>query len=291
MAEVKIMKSGNRAANGGSFLFLALILLLAGCATVPQPGSGPVGTLRTSGPHVFVNGRPATGGTAVYFGDEVATGAGSSAIVDFRQGGFLQLDENTDPLISYWEQARCILIRVFGGQISVKGSGICVEAPPLRFALNSEANLQVAPGSFVLTILQGSATLSWPARRLLTRAQQVRLSPQGMEGRVRTLSEQDLRAVVQWREKFRFPTRRDPGLSPGPGDRSPSRIAPPRSQPAARDRRPGTPSPGTSSPPVSDPAVTSPPKTDARKPLDIRTPPKDLRILEGAPVRPADPLR
>ncbi len=286
------MRAENWKANAGSCFFLIVILLLAGCATVPQPGSGPVGTLRTSGPHVFVNGKPAAGGTAVYYGDEVATGAGSSAIVDFRQGGFLQLDENTDPLISYWEQARCILIRVFGGQVSVNGSGICVEAPPLRFALNSEANLQVAPGSFVLTILQGSATLSWPARRILTRAQQVRLSKRGMEGGIRTLSEQDLRAVAQWREKFRFPARRDPGLSPAPGDRRPSRIAPPRTKPATtRDRRPGTPSPGTSSPPVSDPATTSPPKTDPRKPLDLRTPPKDLRILEGSPVRPADPLR
>ena len=201
------MSANDRVVSFVRCFSMVLVLLLGGCATFPQQGTRAIGTLRTSGSQVFVNKQPASSGTNIYFGDEVTTGNNSGAIVDFRQGGSLQLDEDTDPVITYWEQARCILIRVFGGQVSVNGEGICVEAPPLRFALNSEVNLQVFPQHSVITVLQGTATLSWPEQLDLTRSQQATLSARGIEGDLRTLSERELRAVVQWRTKFIFPDR------------------------------------------------------------------------------------
>lgn len=120
-----------------SGVFLAfLVIFFQGCVPQqtgminrpPQPDSREIiGTLQAMGDRVFVNHRPASTGMRVYNGDNVSTGENSKAIVRFLQGGFVELDENTDP--DFIKKAYCLFIKVFRGQVYVEGKNICIETP------------------------------------------------------------------------------------------------------------------------------------------------------------------
>lgn len=87
-----------------SHLSLAATLLLAACDLAQVATSRPpVAELTKSGPFVRVNGRPAPAGIAIRSGDHVATGEFSSALIVWKDGTTVQLDENTDPIFDWPE--------------------------------------------------------------------------------------------------------------------------------------------------------------------------------------------
>src|SRR5262249_51151492 len=157
-----------------SRLLILSVMLASGCA-LPPPGRGPspgpqqprsgsppsprtqIGTLRIIAGSVMVNHARAVNGAPVFSGDEVATGPSSSARVDFPGYGWIQRDENTDPILEAIVQESCrIFIRVlqFGSQVWGNGTGLCVDDPNgVAVALNSSANFKVLRGHSVITVV------------------------------------------------------------------------------------------------------------------------------------------
>lgn len=108
---------------------LPVLFLLAACETAQRaPPAGQQGLsaqLLTDGSAVFVNGQRGRNGQAIRQGDVVATGPDASALVRFSDGLTVQLDENTDPVLS-WTQQRLQIEMAVGLVEVVKGSVIDV---------------------------------------------------------------------------------------------------------------------------------------------------------------------
>lgn len=205
----------NRMYKTSLVTLLSLSLLLSGCVTPGAGGYGGrplIGELQVIGPAVRLNGR-STGDVRVYDGDRVSTGPDSSAYLYFQRGGFLQLDENTDPIF------RIILDRIyqitgFGqGQVfaaTSPGTQHRIETPdgPVETA-GTQYNLQVVPGHSVLTVYQGQVRWLGAVPRTVQPGEQMVYS-RGRIVSVRRLTPAELRDTVRWRE--RFPPPRRPSL-------------------------------------------------------------------------------
>ena len=188
------------------FLVLFLMLLVMGCIPRgPSPGhqqqnTSPrekIGVLEVMGDQVSLNNEPATSGMIVYSGDNVSTGDASKAIVRFSQGGFLELDQNTDPDLI--RKAYCLLIRIFSGQVYVEGRDICIETPESESFLDSAVNVRVLPGLTIATVYRGRLTLQRPENLIITRNGQVRIRRTSVDD-VRSLPGLELDRIIDWRE-------------------------------------------------------------------------------------------
>lgn len=238
--------------KGGKRLFplyaLLVFLLFAGCAPVTPRAGDVIGTLRVSGPNVWLNEAPARDGDQVRLGSTLATGAGSGALVDFEEGGTLQLDENTDPVFEWLEQSKCILIRIFTGQAFLKKGHACVQGPDISLVLDSEANFLVGepPAPSRVTLLRGTAAVTAPVRVKLLPGQQLVTAPFRAKPTIRTLSAAELRSVAAWRGEFRFkplpPPRPTTPAIPLPVLRRPAETRPkPEPEPEVPTKPPGKP--------------------------------------------------
>ena len=205
------------------------VALLEGCAFVGYlPGQQTIGRLRVLGPNVFLNDKPARDGQLITSGDRLRTGTDSSVYLYFLSGGFLQFDENTDPVIEIvWRGTSC--------EVQVQGmrQGQAYEEtnPQCRTAVNTphgEAthdgsifNIKVDPQQTVLTALDGKLILLSPKSVELQKGQQLSESPVGI-GAIRVLSEQELREVVRWRNRFPAPCASDGTSCSAPGGSPPA---------------------------------------------------------------------
>lgn len=191
-------------------LVLGLLIALAGCAggaygkREPVPG-GRIGTLGVSGSNVFLNGNRARGGEPVRVGDSVTTGASSSGMIEFADGGIFQLDQDTDPIfvVKRLQAGFCILARIFQGQVFVDKQQFCIESPALDAINNSRINIRVTPQQTGITVLEGSVSVSRPQAMRILASHQLIMTRQG-EARVRELSERELAEVVRWRKNYTF---------------------------------------------------------------------------------------
>jgi hypothetical protein len=191
------------------FLPIFLVIhVLSACAIPPtEPPKDLIGTLRISGPNVFLNGSGAENGMSVYNGDNVTTGSGSSAIVVLPNGGSVQLDENTDPIFT-WERFQtgiCLIVKIFRGQAWVDESEYCVGLinSNTDLLINSKVNIKIAPSRSVITVLEGNVTIERPRKLRIQASEQVTISERGIEG-VRKLTRQELRSVISWRGIYEF---------------------------------------------------------------------------------------
>lgn len=237
-----------------SLSLLILSLTAGGCVSLPTEPGDAIGTLRVSGLNVWLNNRAGKDGDTVRIGSSLATGAGSSALVEFRDGGYLQLDEKTDPIFEWLAQSKCILIRIFTGQAYLKRERACVEGPNISLVLNSEANIRIGRKFAELTLLQGNADVTTPARKELLPAQQLTVTGKRVTS-LRTLTPAQLQGVVAWRKKYRFkplpapePQRESPFIFRFPQRRGPTEPAQPTPPPKPAD--PAAPPTGTRTSPV-----------------------------------------
>lgn len=232
-------------------------LALAGCAPVPPSNvRGPafIGTLEVDGTAAYHNGRHAAGGERVFHGDTISTGPNTSLRLRFAEGGYLQLDENTDPKLL--REGACILIEILKGQALVDAKRICIETPDVSFVLNSRANIVVSPGVTDIVMLEGSATMRRPVPATLYPldryhaarggAAQTRVTPQQAE------------AMTRWTERYfqrRYvppPVAPPPAFTPPVVDTPPTVRTPPAPTPppAPPLRQPPPPPPGPKQTPV-----------------------------------------
>lgn len=257
---------------------ILLLLLLAGCAPVTPTSRNGIGVVRVSGPNVWINNTPARNGETIQLGNTLTTGSGSSALVEFFDGGELQLDENTDPLFEWLEQSKCILIRIIKGQAYLRKERACIEGPNLSLVLDSEVNLafQQPPGQSVVTLLRGSAEVTAPVRTKLVPGQQLELSFDRTVPTVRTLPRAELQDITRWRKAYRFPPL--PARQP----EFPPIVFPPRE-------------PRTPPPPKEEPKPEpAPPTPTPTPPTEPKGPPPELRPVPRLPGelirKPAEPV-
>ncbi|MDI6791688.1 MAG: FecR family protein [bacterium] len=206
-----------------SFLSLALsLMVLWGCASIPPRHEDFIGTLRVLGKsNVWVNQKKAYKKMKIYSGDSVRTGQDSSAIISFPDGGFIQLDQNTDPEFRKWfEQAKCI-IKIFIGYGRVFGEtkGGCetiIETDHLSAVPNTTFQIEVTPQHSTVTVIKGKIKIKQreqPEELVVRSSEQVRVSDR--VGEVRTLSREELRSIPLWREKYGDGTvRQEPEPNP-----------------------------------------------------------------------------
>lgn len=179
----------------------ATMLALSGCATFPLPWETDpslIGTLQVDGTEAFLNGGRVPGGTRVHVGDTVTTGANTSVKLQFVGGGYLQLDENTDPRLL--REGGCILVQIFKGQALVDAKRLCIEAADVALVLNSRVNIRLAGGAAEVTLLEGSATVTQPSSATLVPYDQYRT----VRGRSRQLrlSSTEALATARWTERY-----------------------------------------------------------------------------------------
>ena len=190
-----------------SFVLLFVPLALAGCPDMRQ--SREIGIVRAVGPAAFINRRAVRDGERLDQGDHLATGANSSISAEFHRGGFVQLNERTDPTFTQFiEAAKCIIkVALSFGEIFAENNSDCsieTETPNATVAQQSALNIRVSSGRTEITVVRGSATLSNIPDVSLRRGEQISIA----EGRVvarRTLTPQELRSVERWRARYRFP--------------------------------------------------------------------------------------
>ena len=175
---------------------------------VPSNPPSRVGILEVSGSQVFVNGTSAQSGEAIYNGNRVTTGAGSSGLIDLDTGGSFQLDENTDPLFRFQllKEGWCLVVNIASGQIfDDTHTGSCVEinTPDGSGVVASSVNVHVGNSGSTWTVLEGAVRLTRPAGTVVRPLESVMVS-KGRMVSTRRLSPDEGARMTEWRFKYRF---------------------------------------------------------------------------------------
>jgi hypothetical protein len=169
------------------------------------------------GTQAYLNGTPVTNGAYIRAGDLLSTGANTSAKVIFNAGGYVQLDENTDPEFTLVRQGACVLVKFAHGRGLLK-SVQCVEAQagPLAVVLKSLVNLQTTGEAVQVTVLEGQIEVTAPQSALVEKFQQYSVSGAGAASLV-TLTPEQAQATAAWKNRFfRAPAgQAGEGVSPG----------------------------------------------------------------------------
>ncbi|MDX1605646.1 MAG: FecR family protein, partial [Candidatus Competibacterales bacterium] len=240
---------------------------------------------RTIGPAVRLNGR-ITGDVLIYDGDRVSTGPNSSAYLYFRRGGYIHLDENTDPIFRFILDRIYQITGVEQGQFLAENSADTehnLQTPDGSLGTaGTRYNLQVRSGRSVLTVYQGRVRWLGATPRMIQTGEQLVFSARRIVS-VRRLSMAEMERAVRWRERFPPPSRRPP-LSDGQTTNNPWEAIIPgiigigigigigsmldddepveQSPPEERPEKPGAPPPAGESPPRDEgPRVIDYPST------------------------------
>lgn len=181
----------------------AALLTAAGCMmpTSQPPGPAVIGTLDVDGANAYLNDARAVAGVRVYDGDTVVTGPGTSVRVYLADGGYLQLDENTDPQFRLLREGACIVIQILRGQVFADAKRLCIQDSNLESTLGSRVNLRIAGNQSVLTVIEGSVKVTRPSRITLGQFEQYVVIA-GRAARPRRLSRAQALAVAQWTEGY-----------------------------------------------------------------------------------------
>ena len=235
------------------FGMAALLALLSACAPLPPaPGQAqgqalptlrPVGRITSiEGPNAFVDrgtygaGQPAQPGQALLAGDRFYTGPGTRMKIEFWNGGYIELDENTDP--SLLQDLNCLVVILFrSGRIFVDKSDACVESLGTKSQQFSKVAYAVMPAAspyLQITVVEGEARTLLPAVATVPGGWRIDMDSRGMlgTGRAYPVPEEAIRQSIGWTlyyrnrsrivpapefPMFRFPRPQYPTPTPTPG--------------------------------------------------------------------------
>lgn len=197
------------------YLLVVIIALLAACAG--QPGREYVGRLDVDGPNAFLNGKRTGDGARVYIGDRVSTGFATSVKVFLQGGGYVQLDQNTDP--DFLREGGCLLIQILTGRVFIDGTGVCIETPSISARQASQVHYAVSSATTETVVLAGSVVMRRPAQVTLSQYDYYVVSGNQAQA-PRRLAPQAAIALAAWRANWDFkPT---PAIPPQPDKPIPS---------------------------------------------------------------------
>lgn len=206
----------------GQVLLLALLSACAPLPPAPAPGPGPYGQpppLRgigritsIEGPNAFVDlgnhgaGQPAQVGQTLLAGDRFFTGPRTRMKIEFASGGYMEIDENTDP--SLFQDLNCLVVSLFRrGRIFVDKSDACIESLGTRSQQFSKVVYSVMPaGPYLqLTVVDGEARTLLPAVLTAPRGWRIDVNSRGVlgDGRAYRVSEETLRQSIEWTQYYR----------------------------------------------------------------------------------------
>jgi len=195
-------------------LITIILILISGCYAGYQQHSGSVSGVKSYigriqfnwGSNAFLNGIRARQGDPVYDKDRLTTGGDTSVSVLFPEGGFIQLDANTDPDFSKWfEAARCIIkafIQV--GQVYVETNNVCallVEDTHLEAFAHTRFNLEVRRDSSLLSVVEGEMQIMRPTLRSVKSRQRLEVFNSGRT-EVAPIPEQAINEIIRWRTPY-----------------------------------------------------------------------------------------
>ena len=198
---------------------LVVAMAVAAAACGPLPTKGPselVGTLDVDGANAYLNGTPTKAGASVYLGDRVSTGLRTSVRVQLQIGGYVQLDEQTDP--DFFREARCLLVHLLTGRIFVDGSGICVRVHDVAALQNSRVHYEHSDTRTQIVVLEGRITTLQPTPVTLTQYEKYSITGGRVDG-PRQLTRQQAERLAAWRNNYLFPGSLrgiPPPVLPGP---------------------------------------------------------------------------
>jgi ferric-dicitrate binding protein FerR (iron transport regulator) len=188
----------------------ALALTASGCATsaagyapayeLPPIREGTLGRLAVDGPNAYLNGERVSSGRYVMSGDTVTTGPGTSAMLLLNAGGYVQLDENTDPL---FREGLCLLIKVLHGQVlfsNVKCQQVEAGAN-LAFVAHSVVNLKASDEETRVTVLDGQVDMTRPGKATLGRYAEYLVIPNAAP-LVTQLTPEQAATRVAWQQRY-----------------------------------------------------------------------------------------
>lgn len=191
-------------------VFVAAIAVVACVPPGPRPGPGPsdgIGVLGTSGPQVFLNGSLAGSGTVIRNRDTVSTGAASSAQVNFRTGGSLQLAANTDPTLSqFWSGLQCVIEIVAGSGDLYADTDPCdcvFRSPGTESTCGSKFAARVERGQTTIILIAGRMSIRRPVATDLRPLEQIVLTRSGIVDR-RVLSKSEVSSAIAWRSQYKY---------------------------------------------------------------------------------------
>lgn len=195
-------------------LAVCCALALGGCDSVPistEPELPPVrtdtiGRLRVDGPQAYINGRLAHTGSYVIDGDTVSTGERTSAIVMLNDGGQIQLDAHTDPLI---RQGICLLLKIARGKVAMHNLKCHQFEDPwdAKGAAHSLVHIEVTQTESRVTVLVGRVTMSSPTEATLLADQEYVAARDGT-AQVLQLTPEQANARIAWTRNY-FRARAD----------------------------------------------------------------------------------
>jgi beta-lactam-binding protein with PASTA domain len=195
-----------------------LLVLAFSLAACQQPRAPEViGTLKIQGPNVTVNGTSATDGMAFHSGDVVATGPASRARLWLNTGGFIQLEENTDPgIVKTIREGLCwiiinIRVGMFGAQTGDCGQ-IAKGPHGNESIVLSQYVLAVSGQASVLSLLAGSAEVRNRRQVRVGEGQQVVMTRDFISD-PRRMSGREIQLLVDWLGSFDFTGAR-PAIKP-----------------------------------------------------------------------------
>lgn len=196
------------------WLILSSIILVSGCQRhygqtggFRTPSNEVIGRIKYNwGQNGFINNKKATSGEVVYNGDRVSTGDATSISIAFVDGGFMQLDANTDPDFRKWfEMGRCI-IRVFiqFGQVFGETGHACellLDDRHLSAIAHTKFNLEVGTDYSILSVIHGEISISRPQPEKIRSHQQLIVFEDGRL-EVRPLAPREIKQIQHWRKPF-----------------------------------------------------------------------------------------
>jgi hypothetical protein len=148
-------------------------------------------------------------GAAVREGDRVATGAASSAIVEYYNGGGkLQLDANSAVRLRKERTAPgvCSLVELLQGQAWIRadaGCGVELRALDYVVRINGRANVVLNDDRFEVSVVSGRAALLQPRNAELA-AGQTYADGEAGAAQVSALDKADSKARLAWLEPYAF---------------------------------------------------------------------------------------
>jgi hypothetical protein len=191
--------------------------ILSGCGALHPgyPGGDLVGHVGVSGPVVTlqteVMREPAVArnGAAVREGDRIATGAASSAIVEYYNGGGkLQLDADSAARFRKERTAPgvCSLVDLARGQAWIRadaGCGVELRALDYVVRINGRANVVLNDERFEISVISGRAALLQP-RAVQLAAGQTYTDAAAHDAQVSELEKSASQARLAWLDPYAF---------------------------------------------------------------------------------------
>lgn len=188
-------------------LILAVCIALAACVAPGAPQREEVGRIEVDGRNAYLNRILTSSGARVFLGDDVATGPDTSVKVLLRAGGYIQLDEKTDP--KFFEEVGCLVIQIVSGRVFTEGSGLCIHTEDLAGRLGgSRVHIATGGGHTDIVVLEGSFTIQRPARLTLTQFDYYAVTRGKLDG-PHKLSRERAESVAAWTRKW-FKPATDP---------------------------------------------------------------------------------